>query len=49
MIELIAWLGQNITVPLWGFIVALLLPAAFFAKIAKEAIMAKLNGTTKAE
>jgi len=37
------WLAQSVTMPLWAFITALLLPAAFFAKLAKEAVMKKLG------
>lgn len=48
MIELIGWLGQDIVIPLWGFVVAMLLPAAFFARIAKETILRKLPERTKA-
>lgn len=43
ILQMIGWLAQDITIPLWGFLVALLLPAAFFAKIAKEAVESKLK------
>lgn len=40
---MLEWLSQDLTVPLYGFVVALLLPAAFFARIAKEVIRARLD------
>lgn len=35
---MLEWLSQDLTVPLYGFLVALLLPAAFFARLAKAAV-----------
>lgn len=42
----VQWLFQPIQVPLIGLIVALLLPAAYFAKVARKLIEEKfgLNG-----
>jgi hypothetical protein len=40
---MIAWLAQEIVLPLWAFIVALLLPAAFFSRLAKEAVKKRLG------
>jgi hypothetical protein len=40
---MLEWLTQDLTVPLYAFITALLLPAAFFARIAKEAVMARVD------
>lgn len=42
--EQVTWLGQTIEMPLWGFVVALLLPAAYFAGMAKKHIEKYLNG-----
>lgn len=37
------WLSQPVTVPLWGFLVALVLPVAYFAKLAREFIGKKVD------
>jgi hypothetical protein len=41
---MVEWLAQPVTVPLWGFLIALILPVAYFSKLAKERVGAYLNG-----
>jgi len=42
------WLMQSITLPLWAYIVSLLLPASYIAKLSKNKIDEKLgNGSDK--
>jgi len=40
---ILEWLAQELTVPLYGFLIALLLPAAFFARVAKSVVEDRVN------
>jgi len=44
MIDHVAWLTQDVTLPLWAFTCILLLPAAYFANLGKTMIGKKMNG-----
>lgn len=45
---LLDWMLQNVQIPLWAFVVALLLPASFIAKLAKNKLNEKLgNGSNE--
>jgi hypothetical protein len=45
---LLDWMLQDVSIPLWAFVTALLLPASFIAKLAKNKINEKLgNGTNE--
>ena len=38
----IEWLAQPVTVPLWGLLVAIILPLGYFAKLARQLIEQRL-------
>ena len=40
---MIEWLSQPVTLPLWGLLVSLILPVAYFAKLARELLERKLG------
>lgn len=35
---MIEWLTQSVTVPLWGLLVAIILPLGYFAKLARRLV-----------
>jgi hypothetical protein len=35
---MIEWLSQPVTVPLWGLLVAIILPLGYFAKLARRLV-----------
>ncbi len=39
---LVEWLIQPVTVPLWGFLVAIILPLGYFGKLARRLIEQRL-------
>lgn len=39
----VEWLSQPVTVPLWAFVVVLVLPVAYFARIAREFLSQKVD------
>jgi len=34
----VTWLTQSVTVPLWGFLAAIILPVGYFAKLARRLV-----------
>lgn len=46
---MVEWLAQPVTVPLWGFLIALILPVAYFSKLAKDRINDYMAGGGESE
>lgn len=42
LLQLSGWLTQPVTIPLWGFLTALILPVAYLARLAREAINSRV-------